>query len=295
MLTFHITNNLPANTFTIQSYSRGKLKMSLTTWRKIKHTGSIILNGRFASPKDFVHSGDILAFDYPEINRLEPSDAFLDIAYEDADLLVVNKPAGLLVHPTSNQLETTLGNQIIGHYRRHMESQGFHPVHRLDRNTSGLILIAKNPYIQQQLSGSFANFFNRSYLALVQGLIQKDGNINAPIGRKPGSIIERIITSDGQQSRTSYKVVKKFSNATLLNLSLQTGRTHQIRVHLAHIGHPLLGDDLYGGTRNIIGRHALHSAEVTFIHPISQIEIHLKSPLPDDMINAINELKPETF
>jgi len=295
MLTFHITNNLPVNTFTIQSYSRGKLNLSLTTWRKIKHTGSITLNGRLASPKDFVCPGDVLTFDYPEINRLEPSDEFLDIAYEDAYLLVVNKPAGLLVHPTSNQLELTLGNHIIGHYRRHLESQSFHPVHRLDRNTSGLILIAKNPYIQQQLSGKFAIFFTRSYLALVHGLIQKDGSINAPIGRKPGSIIERMITKDGQQSRTSYKVVRKFLNATLLSLSLETGRTHQIRVHLAHIGHPLLGDDLYGGTRNIIARHALHSAEVTFIHPMSQIEIHLESPLPADMISAINELKPEFF
>jgi 23S rRNA pseudouridine1911/1915/1917 synthase len=291
MITFHITATTTSECLTIQRYARQQLKMSLTTWRKIKHTGSITLNGTAALPKDFIFPGDIVSFDCPETSKLEPAYGPLAIEYEDDSLLVVNKPAGLLVHPTSNQLEITLANYVIGHYREHCQSQGFHPVHRLDRNTSGLILIAKNPYIQQQLSGKFASSFTRSYRALVHGRLQNTGTINAPIGRKPGSIIERIVTFEGQQSLTEYQVIENFPTATLLSLSLLTGRTHQIRVHLAHIGHPLMGDDLYGGNRDLIVRHALHSAEITFTHPMSQTEIHLESALPDDMAEVINRLR----
>lgn len=291
MLTFHINNTITSDALTIQKYARHQLKMSLTIWRKIKHTGSIMLNGSVALPGDILRPGDILSFDCPVTTKLEPAYGALDIAYEDDSLIIVNKPPGLLVHPTSNQLELTLANYVIGHYRQHLESQGFHPVHRLDRNTSGLILIAKNPYIQQQLSGKFANYFTRSYLALVHGLLQNTGIIDAPIGRKPDSIIERIVMVGGQPSITEYQVIENFPTATMLSLSLLTGRTHQIRVHLAHIDHPLLGDDLYGGNQDLIIRHALHSAEITFIHPMSQTKIHLKSAPPDDMLHAINVLR----
>jgi 23S rRNA pseudouridine1911/1915/1917 synthase len=291
MLTFHINYNPTSDGLTIHRYARQQLKMSLTAWRKFKHTGSIILNGRAALPGDLLRPGDVLSFDCQVITKLKPADGLLDIAYEDASLLVVNKPAGLLVHPTSNQLEITLANYVIGYYHRQLEQLAFHPVHRLDRNTSGLILIAKNPYIQQQLSGKFSSCFTRCYLALVQGILQNSGTIDAPIGRKSDSIIERIVTKKGQQSITEYKVIENFPTATLLSLSLLTGRTHQIRVHLAHIGHPLLGDDLYGGNRDLIARHALHSAELTFIHPILQTQIHLQSPLPDDMVQTINVLR----
>ena len=290
MLTFHVNYNPTSCDLTIHRYARQQLKMSLTAWRKFKHTGSIILNGNIALPGDLLRPGDVLSFDCQVVTKLKPADGLLDIAYEDDSLLIVNKPAGLLVHPTSNQLEITLANYVIGHYRKQLEQQAFHPIHRLDRNTSGLILIAKNPYIQQQLSGKFSDCFKHSYLALVQGILHNSGTIDAPIGRKPGSIIERIVTSEGQASITEYKVIENFSTATLLSLSLLTGRTHQIRVHLAHIGHPLLGDDLYGGNRKLIARHALHSAEITLVHPMSQTQLHLKSSLPDDIVQAVNSL-----
>ncbi|MBU2703468.1 23S rRNA pseudouridine1911/1915/1917 synthase [Sporomusaceae bacterium BoRhaA] len=291
MLTFHVNYNTNQGLLTIQQYARQKLKMSLTAWRKFKHTGSIQRNGQLALPCDFIHSGDTLSFDSTITNHIEPAYEPLDIAYEDDTLLIINKAPGLLVHPTSNQQELTLANYIMGHYARRNEFHNFHPVHRLDRNTSGLILIAKVPYIQQQLSEKSISGITRNYLALVHGKLLNQGFIHAPIGRKPGSIIERIVTNEGQEALTEYTTLESFENATLIQVKLLTGRTHQIRVHMAYIGHPLLGDDLYGGTRNLINRQALHSSMLNFIHPMSKNEMCILSPLPNDMLQTLNKLR----
>jgi 23S rRNA pseudouridine1911/1915/1917 synthase len=291
MLTFHVNYNSNQGLLTIQQYARQQLKISLTAWRKFKNSGSIQRNGQIALPGDFIHSGDILSFDSPITSHIEPIYKPLDIAYEDNTLLIVNKVSGLLVHPTSNQQELTLANYIMGYYAKCNEFHNFHPVHRLDRNTSGLILIAKVPYIQQQLAKKSISGITRNYLAFVHGKLFNDGVIHAPIGRKPGSIIERIVTNEGQVAITEYTILKNFSTATLVRVKLLTGRTHQIRVHMAHIGHPLLGDDLYGGTRNLIGRQALHSSTLSFIHPLTQNKLRILSPLPKDMLQLLSKLR----
>ncbi len=295
MLTFNVNYDIHQGLLTIQKYARHQLHISLTSWRKFKHADAILLNGASALPGDILQPGDVLAFNDPlTIPKIEPIQGLLNIAYEDDYIIIINKPAGLLIHSTSNQQEITLANYVMGHYRRQNESHDFHPVHRLDRNTSGLILIAKIPYIQQQLSGKFSNHFTRSYLALVHGKLDGSGTIDAPLGRKPGSIIERMVTTTGKQAITEFKVIETFSGATLLQVTLLTCRTHQIRVHMAYIGHPLLGDDLYGGSRELIIRQALHSASLDLFHPLLQTKLKINSPLPGDMIELINFLRQKS-
>lgn len=264
-----------------------RLRFSLTLRRKLKTApDAIFVNGRPVPWQTAVGPGDTLAIAWPEETAVPPLPLPLTIAYEDDHLLVADKPAGLLVHPASGPPEPTLANAVVHHLRCRGTSTGFHPVHRLDRNTSGLVVIAKNPYIQHLLGD---RTLERSYLALVTGQpLPAEGVIDAPIGRHPHSIIERVVRPDGQSAVTCYETVTAAGPHALLRLRLLTGRTHQIRVHLAHIGHPILGDDLYGGSTELIGRQALHAALLVFNHPISGEVIRLASPLPADMVNLIS-------
>ncbi|MDU2066239.1 MAG: RluA family pseudouridine synthase [Sporomusaceae bacterium] len=291
MLKFIVNYSLNEKPLTVKDYVRYHLKFSLTAWRKLKASGSITLNGETASPISFVFPQDILLLNMPTQNTLLPIAGPLAICYEDEYLLAVNKPSGLLVHPTSTLHETTLANLVLYYYQQQGLLSDFHPIHRLDRNTSGLLLIAKHAYIQQMLATSSLKSIARQYLALVTGELDCSGEINAPIARKPGSIIERTVSPNGQEALTHYEVVQTYRNATLLRLILATGRTHQIRVHLSHLGYPLLGDDLYGGQRTIIQRQALHSASLTFPHPITNEMIRLFCPIPPDMLQAIQKLQ----
>ncbi len=239
-----------------------------------------------------VAPGDHLTIDWPGETAIVPLPLPLAIRYEDDHLLVADKPAGLLVHPASGPPEPTLANAVVHHLRAGGQSGAFHPVHRLDRNTSGLILIAKNPYIQHLLFKGGGKAVDRTYLALVTGHPQPPaGLIDAPIGRHPGSIVERIVRPDGQAAQTSYQTVAAAGPHSLLSLRLHTGRTHQIRVHLDHIGHPILGDDLYGGSTALIGRPALHAAALAFTHPATGQRLNLTSPLPEDMARLLAGLQ----
>ena len=266
-----------------------RLRFSLTLRRKLKTTpGTILVNGRPAAWQDSVGPGDTLAIAWPEETAIPPLPMPLTIAYEDDHLLVADKPAGLLVHPASGPPEPTLANAVVHHLRSRGAGTGFHPVHRLDRNTSGLVVIAKNPYIQHLLGN---RTLERSYLALVTGQpLPPAGVIDAPIGRHPHSIIERVVRPDGQSAVTRYETVAAAGPHALLRLYLLTGRTHQIRVHLAHIGYPLLGDNLYGGST----RQALHAAALAFTHPVSGEAVRLSSPLPADMADLIASLQEST-
>lgn len=262
-----------------------RLGFSLTLRRKLKRSdGAIGVNGQPAAWRTTVRPGDSLSIAWPEESAITPLPLPLTIVYEDDSLLVVDKPAGLLVHPTAAKDEPSLANAVVNH----LGVSRFHPVHRLDRNTSGLLIVAKNPYIQHLLFSERGKNLSRIYLALVSGCPEPPGGtITAPIARRPGSIIERTVSPDGQPAVTHYRTISSFGAYSLLRLRLETGRTHQIRVHLAHLGHPILGDDLYGGPTDRIARQALHAAELAFIHPVSGRLVHLTSPLPPDIASLV--------
>lgn len=268
-----------------------KSGLSLTLRRRIKHNGVITRNGAHINWNEPVFNQDQITVSWPLENKLEPIAMPLVIAYEDNALLVIDKPSGIMVHPTARQDGITIANGVLHHYWESGQSCDFHPIHRLDRQTSGLLLVAKNAYIHHLLSGQGIKHVQRSYQAIVTGQPQPlSGTIDAPIGRKPGSIIERMISASGQEAVTDYRTISGTSTASLMQIALRTGRTHQIRVHFSHIGHPLLGDDLYGGCTDLINRQALHAGKLAFNHPITNELLTIHSPLPPDMLSILTVL-----
>ncbi len=203
------------------------------------------------------------------------------LAYEDDFLLIIDKPAGMLVHPTVSERGTTLYDYVKAYYEANGITAGIHPVSRLDRNTSGLVIFAKEPVVQHWLSQQQVE---KEYLALACGRFDcSEGIIEAPIARKEGSIIERCVDYErGKYAKTAYEVLAAYSNHTLLKVRLFTGRTHQIRVHLASIGHPLVNDNLYG-TPGPQARHALHAYRLAFKHPVSDVFLEITRALPEDL------------
>jgi len=275
----------------IKDFLRRHIGFSLTIWRKIKQSGTLSVNKHDVPFNHIVYPGDIITVHWSQDCTIVPTKLPLSICYEDDYILIIDKPAGMLVHPTTSEHFTTLANAVIYYFLTTQQPYNFHPVHRLDRNTSGLVLIAKQPHIQHLLSLNDIKHINRQYLAVVTGVIEHaEGAVDAPIARHPESIIQRVVHDSGQNAMTCYKVLKNLNNASLVELTLLTGRTHQIRVHLSHIGHPLLGDDLYGGSKELIDRQALHAVRLSFIHPVSNERIDVSSPLPIDLLELINVL-----
>ena len=275
----------------VKDFLRREAKLSLTLWRKIKNAGSLAVNQQPVTGRELVYPGDIIAVSWQtNTSTLVPEKAPLTIIYEDEWLLAVDKPAGMLVHPTSTHHSGTLGNAVLYYYSEQNYPCGFHPVNRLDRNTSGLVLIAKRPDIQHLLTQN-QQTITKQYLAIAAAApVLPQGTINEPIGRKPGSIIEREVRPDGQPAITHYQALSTLGDACLLSIILETGRTHQIRVHLSFIGCPLIGDDLYGGPVNLLQRQALHAAKVSLRHPITNQQLTFVCPLPDDLSKLISHL-----
>lgn len=261
--------------------------VSSTLRRRIKHHGICTINGSAASTRDFVHMGDVVTVELPETNPFQPEPIPLRIAYEDEYLLVIDKPAGLLMHPTSGAHTGTLANAVAYYYQQQGLHCAYHPMHRLDKNTSGLCMIAKEPQIQSAFDKRDLGY-SRTYLAIAEGYFPCGfATVRTPIARCPNSIIKRQTAPDGQAAWSDFTRLAASAYWSLLQVTLHTGRTHQIRVHSSYLGHPLAGDDLYGGSRKAIQRQALHAYQLRFIHPMTGQCISVHSQLPEDMNRLI--------
>lgn len=274
----------------LRRFVKGRREFSSALWKKIKWNGKVLVNGmEIHNARTVLHEGDELHFFWSEENEVVPSDIPLHIIYEDRDLLIIDKGPHMIIHPTSKEAFDTLVNGVAGHFRRTGEEAGIHPVYRLDRNTTGLVLVAKSAIGQYELSKSHDCIY-RTYVALVSGRVDGEGRIEEPIGRKPGSIVEWMVREDGKWAGTEYKMLASSDKASLLSIHLLSGRTHQIRVHFSHLGHPLLGDDLYGGPMDLMDRQGLHAVSLSFHHPFTGEEVSFKAPLPEDMKEVIRNL-----
>ncbi|NHM32979.1 RluA family pseudouridine synthase [Neobacillus terrae] len=288
----------------INSSSEGKLirhflkehEISKTALTDIKFKGGkILVNAQEENVRYILKANDLLTVIFPPeetSDGLKGEKIPLDILYEDEYLLVVNKPANMNTIPSREHPTGSLANALVGYYQIRGIPATAHIVTRLDRDTSGIVLIAKHRHVHHLMSKQQkAGQVKRMYEALASGGFPEDrGTVNQPIGRRSDSIIEREVREDGQYACTHYRVIQRFKGCTHIVLRLETGRTHQIRVHMAYLGHPLLGDDLYGGERSIIQRQALHCKKLTFIHPFTKFEMSLEAPMPDDMISILKRL-----
>lgn len=251
-------------------------------------TAGIQKNGVWARTRDLLKQGDVLTITLKEeegSSTILPVALPLHIVYEDDDLLVIDKPSNMPVHPSQGNHDNTLGNALAYYFLQKNEVFTYRCINRLDRDTTGLLIVARHMLSASLLSVMVRNHsIHREYLALAKGLVPPFGVINAPIGRVPGSTIERQINySGGEYACTRFTRLHYKKGYSLVSLLLETGRTHQIRVHMKSIGHPLPGDFLYNPDYTIIDRQALHSHKLSFVHPITQQPLTFCSPLPQDM------------
>ena len=278
---------------TVESYLKTELHFSRGFIRSLKRTNGIILNGSPVRTVSRLTGGAILNIILaPLPQQIEPQILPLDIIYEDSDVIVVNKPAGLLVHPVRTQNDGTLANALTGYWLSRHEAASFHPIHRLDKTTSGLVLVAKSPWAHQQLARQLeSDSLHRFYLAVCVGNPGRtSANITLPVQETP-YVMKRAIAAEGKAARTVWRVIRTFPSAVLLGVKLHSGRTHQIRVHLSHVGHPLWGDPLYGAADCLINRPALHAVRLHFTQPRTGESIKLTAPLPQDILSLIDQLQ----
>ncbi|MDD4796902.1 MAG: RluA family pseudouridine synthase, partial [Eubacteriales bacterium] len=249
----------------------------------------ILLGGVSARVDAQVSAGDVLTVCIEDgaarSPHIVPSPGTLCIVYEDDDLLVLCKQAGQPVHPSPGHDTDSLANVVMGHYAQKGQNMVFRAVNRLDRGTSGLMIVAKSAHVQNRCKEQAdSGVLCRAYEAVVTGeIVPAAGVVDAPIGRKQGSALMRQVCADGAPAVTHYRTVCGWGAASLVALRLQTGRTHQIRVHMAHLGHPLVGDFLYGAEDARIGRTALHAARLSLLHPVTGAPLCFTAPLPADM------------
>ena len=290
---FNYTVNTPNLYNTVKDVLKNYFLVSSRLLLKLKNNNCVFLNNKKCTINSTVSLGDIISFslDYEEDNsNIVSTNIPLNIVYEDDCLLIINKQPNVAIHPSMLHYDNSLSNGVKFYFDSIGLKKKIRPVNRLDRNTSGLVIFAKNEYVQEFLIKRMQNnTFSKEYLAILEGILEeKQGTINAPIARKRDSIIERCVDESGDSSITHYKVIKEFNNLSLVNFKLETGRTHQIRVHSSYIGHPILGDDLYGNKSSLICRQALHSYKISFIHPKTHEKMCFEIDLPKDMLNILN-------
>jgi 23S rRNA pseudouridine1911/1915/1917 synthase len=272
----------------VKEVLKAEFSMSDRLLLKLKKLDKIYLNGNVTSVNHPVLENDLIEcyLDYEENNsNIVPTEMPLNIIYEDEAYIVVNKPAGIPVHPSMDHYTDSLSNGIAFYFNQIGLKKKIRPVNRLDKDTSGIVIFAKNEYIQECLVRQMkSKEFIKRYIAVVNGNLDNlEGTINAPIARKEGSIIERCVSETGDIAITHYKVLKRKPNFDIVECILETGRTHQIRVHFAYLGHSLLGDTLYGTSSNLINRQALHAYEVEFTHPLSKKKVKYITTVPEDL------------
>jgi 23S rRNA pseudouridine1911/1915/1917 synthase len=281
---------------TVRELLRGPMGISGRMLQRLTRARGLRLNRGPAALDRRVRAGDTVAARLPGAAwaGLDPVEMELDILHEDDDLLALNKPPFVLVHPTAPTHTATLAHGVAAHQRAAGAAAGVHPVHRIDRDTSGVVLFAKSPHAHHRMDLQLRDgAIERDYLALVQGVVAEDGGvIDAPIGRSGRDPSLREVRSGGDPALTRWRVEERLPAATLLRCRLETGRTHQIRVHLAHLGHPVLGDRAYGAApTRLLRRQALHAERLAFAHPTGGAPIELRAPLPDDLAAALDALR----
>ena len=270
-------------------------KLSRSMVQKMLDNGNILVNGRTAKASYKLSVGDIVEITYeePKETDLKPEDISLDIIYQDDDILIVNKQKGLVVHPGNGNPDGTLVNAIMAICKDSLSGIGgeIRPgiVHRIDKDTSGLLIVAKNDLAHINVSEQIKNHeVKKTYIALVRGVIKENNaTIDMPISRSKNDRVKMAVNKDGKNAVTHFKVLQRYNGYTLLEVNIETGRTHQIRVHSKYINAPLLGDTLYNKKSNLINRQALHAYKISFIHPIYKKEMNISCDLPKDMKNLV--------
>lgn len=270
-----------------------EMGISLRMISELKSRRAVNVNGTLRFNHEPVHVGEIITVDLGE-NRSEYGleEGVIDVIYEDEDIVAVNKSPFIVVHPTGTHLTGTLLNYMESWFRQNGILEKVRFISRLDRDTSGILLIAKNRYAHHRMSQAHQDMMmQKTYVALIEGKMKRqEGEINAPIGRRENDGIKREVMEDGQTAITKYKVLKEGEKFSLVELTPVTGRTHQLRCHMAYIGYPLIGDSLYGGNMEYMNRQALHSVTLEFFSPRKEEKIYLKAELPQDMQELVNRL-----
>ena len=268
-----------------------KMNISVRMLCSIKKEKSVTVNGKYVPMHKMVCGTDIIKIELPhESNEYEAQQMGIEVLYEDFDLLVVEKPFGMVVHPTRNHLENTMLNALKYYFDENGIKSKVRFVNRLDRDTSGILIVAKNAYAHSVLTKDTSMWeMHKKYIAVVEGKLDESGTIRLPIIKSEDGI-RRMVDENGQECVTHYRTIKSNERASFVELELETGRTHQIRVHMSAIGHPIFGDELYGGNMDFIERQALHCIELGFYSPRLEKEIRVKTKLHDDITELLMKL-----
>lgn len=292
---YNLISYINEEDLTLKEILLDKLNFSVRSLSKMKREKSVLVNGEFKKLSSNIVKGDLIEVRIDEdMANFEPQDLNLNIIYDDFDIIMVNKPPFMVVHPTKSHFDKTIANGVTDYIIKKNEKVKVRFVNRLDMNTSGLVIVAKNAYAHHVLSKDMSDDkVIKRYITVVNGVVENDeGTINQPIYRPTEDSIKRVVDERGQASVTHYKVLERLNNATVLEVKLETGRTHQIRVHMNFIGHGIIGDELYGYVNeDLINRQALHAYSLEFMQPRTKEILEFKADIPSDMKDLIEKLR----